>query len=122
MIKTTTIHKKLKASFVTRQLIIVMVSVLLVLSCYETQAQSEIAQKEIKIPADSIKINSDFLTVLKDTLAVNKFASLGDFVWIDNNTNGMQDKGEPGLPNVEVILYDSVLNVIDSKYTKRIVV
>jgi SdrD B-like domain/Secretion system C-terminal sorting domain len=48
---------------------------------------------------------------------INKSVSLGDFVWIDNNTNGVQDAGEPGLSNVEVILYDSLLNVIDSKYT-----
>jgi hypothetical protein len=45
------------------------------------------------------------------------FASIGDYVWVDNNLNGKQDFGEPGMPNVEVVLYDSLLNVLDSKYT-----
>lgn len=49
--------------------------------------------------------------------AKKNFASIGDYVWIDNNINGIQERGEPGLPNVEVVLYDSLLNIIDSKYT-----
>jgi SdrD B-like domain/Secretion system C-terminal sorting domain len=54
-----------------------------------------------------------------DTLpaTANTFASIGDHVWIDENVNGIQDAGEPGLPNVEVVLYDSLLNIISSKYT-----
>mgnify|MGYP000388758685 CR=1 FL=1 len=32
--------------------------------------------------------------------------SVGNFVWFDNNGNGIQDAGEPGLPNVLVELYD----------------
>jgi hypothetical protein len=51
------------------------------------------------------------------TDSANNFASIGDYVWIDNNLNGKQDSGEPGMPNVEVVLYDSLLNIIDSKYT-----
>ncbi|MDP4119774.1 MAG: SdrD B-like domain-containing protein [Bacillota bacterium] len=35
-----------------------------------------------------------------------KYASLGDFVWNDKNANGIQDYGEPGVPNVTVNLYD----------------
>jgi hypothetical protein len=31
-------------------------------------------------------------------------ATLGDFVWFDPNQNGIQDPGEPGIPNVFVIL------------------
>jgi len=31
-------------------------------------------------------------------------ASLGDFVWEDKNQNGIQDEGEPGIPNVVVTL------------------
>ena len=34
-------------------------------------------------------------------------ASLGDFVWSDSNANGIQDAGEPGIPNVMVNLYDN---------------
>lgn len=54
---------------------------------------------------------------LTDSSAALKLASIGDFVWIDNNVNGLQDAGEPGLSNVEVVLYDSLLNILDSKYT-----
>jgi uncharacterized repeat protein (TIGR01451 family) len=32
-------------------------------------------------------------------------ASLGDFVWIDTNRDGIQDSGEPGIPGVTVTLY-----------------
>ncbi|MGE5621137.1 MAG: SdrD B-like domain-containing protein [archaeon] len=32
-------------------------------------------------------------------------ASIGDFVWNDVNHNGIQDAGEPGIPNVTVYLY-----------------
>jgi hypothetical protein len=31
-------------------------------------------------------------------------ATIGDFVWFDTNGNGIQDPGEPGIPNVFVIL------------------
>ncbi len=35
------------------------------------------------------------------------YGSIGDFVWQDNNGNGLQDFGEPGMPNVEVTLFKS---------------
>ena len=31
---------------------------------------------------------------------------VGDFVWADKNGNGIQDAGEPGVPNVPVVLQD----------------
>ena len=34
-------------------------------------------------------------------------ATIGDFVWQDQNGNGIQDIGEPGLPNALVQLYDA---------------
>ncbi|WP_338874818.1 SdrD B-like domain-containing protein [Spirosoma sp. SC4-14] len=37
---------------------------------------------------------------------IQLFASLGDFVWVDNNKDGIQDSGEPGIPNVVVVLLD----------------
>ena len=45
------------------------------------------------------------------------YASIGDMVWIDANINGIQEKGEAGVPNVMVTLYDSLLNTIATKYT-----
>ncbi len=101
-----TIFNKLKASFKKKQLIILLAGLLFILDNQQTQAQST-----------SIQLNKDSVIVLSDSLATLKSASIGDFVWIDNNVNGIQDAGEPGLSNVEVVLYDSLLNVIDSKYT-----
>ncbi|MPQ43543.1 SdrD B-like domain-containing protein [Clostridium tarantellae] len=34
-------------------------------------------------------------------------SSIGDFVWFDLNSNGIQDNGEPGIQNVTVRLYES---------------
>jgi len=34
-----------------------------------------------------------------------QLASLGDFVWMDGNANGIQEPGEIGIPNVPVTLY-----------------
>lgn len=35
------------------------------------------------------------------------FVDLGDFVWEDLNGNGLQDSGEPGIPNIKISLYES---------------
>lgn len=34
------------------------------------------------------------------------YASIGNFVWLDANMNGIQDEGEAGIPNVTVHVYD----------------
>ena len=36
--------------------------------------------------------------------------SIGDFVFFDHNGNGIQDSGEPGVPNVTINLYDENLD------------
>ena len=46
-----------------------------------------------------------------------QYASLGDFVWRDNNANGQQDAGEPGLAGVTVDLLDIDGNEVDSTTT-----
>jgi uncharacterized repeat protein (TIGR01451 family) len=38
--------------------------------------------------------------------------SMGDFVWNDLNHNGIQDSGEPGIPNITVQLWDSTLTTM----------
>ncbi len=38
--------------------------------------------------------------------------SLGDFVWLDINNDGIQDEGEPGLPDLTVTLFDSEDNFV----------
>jgi len=47
----------------------------------------------------------------------NTKASIGDKVWNDLNGNGIQDSGEPGVPNVTVNLYDCSNNFIATTTT-----
>lgn len=42
---------------------------------------------------------------------------IGDFVWHDQNTNGIQDLNEPGLPGITVELLDSQNNLLQSTTT-----
>ncbi|HSN77113.1 MAG TPA: SdrD B-like domain-containing protein [Anaerolineae bacterium] len=35
----------------------------------------------------------------------SKVGQIGNFVWVDENSDGYQDAGEPGIPNVTVVLY-----------------
>ncbi len=44
-------------------------------------------------------------------------ASLGDFVWVDLNANGVQNSGEIGLADVTVNLYESGGSLVDSTTT-----
>ncbi|MFK7973090.1 MAG: SdrD B-like domain-containing protein [Bacteroidia bacterium] len=44
-------------------------------------------------------------------------ASLGDFVWLDENGDGKQDPTEAGVPNVKVCLLDDQGNQVDSTFT-----
>ncbi|MCP4337105.1 MAG: hypothetical protein GY679_04650, partial [Mycoplasma sp.] len=39
-------------------------------------------------------------------------ASLGDFVWLDSNENGIQDTGEPGISDVTVNLRDAATDKV----------
>ncbi|HSN77603.1 MAG TPA: SdrD B-like domain-containing protein, partial [Anaerolineae bacterium] len=39
-------------------------------------------------------------------------AAIGNFVWVDENSDGYQDAGEPGIPNVRILLKDSAGNVL----------
>ena len=43
--------------------------------------------------------------------------SIGDFVWYDINSNGIQDPGEPGINGVYVALYSSDGTLLSSQYT-----
>ncbi len=40
-------------------------------------------------------------------MGIHKKYSLGDLVWDDINRDGIQDSGEPGVKDIEVILLDS---------------
>ncbi|GLZ35363.1 hypothetical protein Lesp02_75500 [Lentzea sp. NBRC 105346] len=39
---------------------------------------------------------------------------VGDYVWVDTNNNGLQDDGEPGVPNVTVKLSDGKTTTTDA--------
>lgn len=41
-------------------------------------------------------------------VAIVPFLSLGGFIWEDKNGNGIQEIGEPGIKNVQVLLYDAI--------------
>jgi len=68
---------------------------------------------------DSLDSDPDIITgitpiIVLDSLEQNltidagiyQFAEIGDFVWEDDNGNGIQDNGEAGIANVSVILKD----------------
>ena len=82
-------------------------------------SHSLVSQNTIQKIKESATVTLPQKTIPANNLSVlvNNYASIGDFVWIDNNINGIQDGGEPGLSNVEVVLYDSLLNVVDTRYT-----
>jgi hypothetical protein len=44
-------------------------------------------------------------------------ASLGDFVWLDVDGDGVQDGGEPAVSNVVVTLYDAATNALNTTTT-----
>ncbi len=48
---------------------------------------------------------------------MEEIAAIGDFVWFDDNMNGIQDDGELGFPGVEVHLYDCADNLIGTTFT-----
>jgi uncharacterized repeat protein (TIGR01451 family) len=52
-----------------------------------------------------------------DTARVATQGIIGDFVWDDLNGNGVQDSGEPGLNNVQVVLLNSTGNPLVSTFT-----
>ncbi|MCP4352605.1 MAG: hypothetical protein GY795_44680, partial [Desulfobacterales bacterium] len=50
----------------------------------------------------------------------NPPASLGDYVWHDQNENGVQDTGEPGIADVKVILRDAATDKMVASITTDI--
>ena len=48
---------------------------------------------------------------------LNRKSSLGDYVWNDADSNGLQDAGEAGIPGVSVQLYDAAGNLIETTST-----
>jgi uncharacterized repeat protein (TIGR01451 family) len=54
-----------------------------------------------------------------DTATVDeiRLGAIGDLVWLDQNLNGLQDPGEPGVPGVTVKLFDGSGNLLATTMT-----
>jgi|GEM_PF-6105741 len=44
-----------------------------------------------------------------------ELATLGNYVWLDSNRNGIQDSEEIGVPGIRVVLFNEDLKIIDGK-------
>ena len=53
------------------------------------------------LPVDNIGRNNPTIDG-----GIDPFGSIGNFVWRDNDADGVQDPGEPGVPGVKVVLLD----------------
>lgn len=66
---------------------------------------------------EAVSIVADITAGFSDAIALNmgqdqeglnigtvRTGKLGDFVWLDENGNGLQDTGEPGIPGLNVVL------------------
>ncbi len=53
----------------------------------------------------------------QNNFAEEKFATVGDYVWVDTNANGIQDDGNTGINGVVVDLLDSTMNIIATRTT-----
>jgi predicted heme/steroid binding protein len=50
--------------------------------------------------------------IFQVTIRPELFGIIGNFVWNDNNHNGIQDAGEPGLPNIAIVLQNCTNTVV----------
>ncbi|MCO5183272.1 MAG: carboxypeptidase regulatory-like domain-containing protein [Anaerolineae bacterium] len=48
---------------------------------------------------------------------VEPLGAIGNYVWVDENSDGYQDAGEPGIPGVIVKLYDAAGTLVDTVVT-----
>lgn len=48
---------------------------------------------------------------------ITPYNKIGDMVWMDENRNGIQDQGEPGMDNVNLQLWDELGNLVAEQFT-----
>ena len=60
------------------------------------------------------KLRTDYIIY---TVSDNPPASVGNYVWLDENSDGLQDVGEPGLAGVRVMLKDAIGSVVSNRIT-----
>jgi len=71
---------------------------------------------------DAMGWTEDITTSFGDCIENNEFcigqtAELGNFVWVDLNSDGLFDLGEPSVPNVVVNLLDASGNILETTTT-----
>ncbi|MEM1324942.1 MAG: SdrD B-like domain-containing protein [Bacteroidota bacterium] len=60
---------------------------------------------------------SGAIGVICVTVNQKELGAIGNYVWVDEDSDGLQDAGEPGIPNVIIILNDMDGNEIDRTIT-----
>ncbi len=73
---------------------------------------------------EAVSVVTDVTTGFSDALVLNmgkdqasldvgavKTGKLGDYAWLDDNGNGLQDAGEPGIPGLNVVLVQEGIKV-----------
>ena len=64
-------------------------------------------------------VSGDNITNIDMGLVYTSTASIGDFIWLDVNENGIFDNGENGVGNVKVNLYNSNNELVASTVTDK---
>ncbi len=55
--------------------------------------------------AQSGEVEDYKIVITADDRELPALGQIGNFIWVDENSDGYQDAGEPGIPNVVVVLY-----------------
>ncbi|NEQ72660.1 MAG: hypothetical protein F6K23_06005, partial [Okeania sp. SIO2C9] len=55
--------------------------------------------------------------IIDEIVTIPPDATIGDFVWLDSDVDGIQDDNESGLADITVNLYDSDENLVDTTTT-----
>ncbi|NEP81021.1 MAG: hypothetical protein F6K39_24390 [Okeania sp. SIO3B3] len=55
--------------------------------------------------------------IIDEVVTLPPEATIGDFVWLDSDVDGIQDQNEPGLADITVNLYDTDENLIETTTT-----
>lgn len=66
---------------------------------------------------DAFTLTAGQANMTIDAGLVTRYAAVGNYVWLDMNTDGIQDAGEPPVAGVTVILYNSANQPVASAVT-----